>query len=180
MSSRTIKLLHVEDEISQRRLFAHHLKVINDFHFEILYADAEGSARLDVSMPVEWSWSSSITTSVRATVCIAWRNCAVAIRSCRSSPSRGSPRDEIAAQLLQAGADDYILKQARPHQQCAGPCPTRRIGQGGCMAKAGCQISRIRPGAQRLREAVVHLLASYKRPVQTRPAIGRDHAPGRL
>ena len=47
MSSRTIKLLHVEDEESQRRLLAHHLTTMNEFQFEILYADAEQSA-LDV------------------------------------------------------------------------------------------------------------------------------------
>ena len=91
MSSRTIKLLHVEDEISQRRLLAHHLAAINDFHFEILYADAEESA-LDLfdSGGVELVILDYHLQQGNGLNCL--EELRVAIRSCRSSPSLASPR----------------------------------------------------------------------------------------
>ena len=44
MSSRTIRVLHIEDEESQRRLFAHHLGAMHDFQFDIHYADSVETA----------------------------------------------------------------------------------------------------------------------------------------
>ena len=54
MTNRTIKILHVEDEESQRRLFAHHLRAMDEFRFEIHYADAEEDA-LAVFAGAGWS-----------------------------------------------------------------------------------------------------------------------------
>ncbi len=110
MSSRTIKLLHVEDEISQRRLFAHHLKVMNDFHFEVLYADAEGSA-LDAfdAGGVELVFLDYHLRQGDGLHCLEElrrRDPVVPIIAIS-----GIATDEIAAQLLQAGADDYIGKR---------------------------------------------------------------------
>jgi DNA-binding response OmpR family regulator len=109
MSSRTIKLLHVEDEISQRRLFAHHLKVINDFHFEILYADAEQSA-LD-------AFDSGGVELVILDYYLRQGNGLHCLEALRRRDQivpiiaiSGLATAAIAADLLQAGADDYIGK----------------------------------------------------------------------
>jgi DNA-binding response OmpR family regulator len=110
MSSRTIKLLHVEDEISQRRLFAHHLAAINDFHFEILYADAEESA-LDL-------FDSGGVELVILDYHLQQGNGLNCLEELRRRDQivpiiaiSGIATDEIAAALVQAGADDYLCKR---------------------------------------------------------------------
>ena len=110
MSSRSIKILRVEDETSQRRLVAHHLTTIASFRVEILYADAEEGA-LDL-----------FDTGGVEFVILDYRlrqgnglHCLEELR--RRDPIvpiiaiSGIATPEIAANLLQAGADDYISKR---------------------------------------------------------------------
>jgi DNA-binding response OmpR family regulator len=110
MSSRTIKLLHVEDEESQRRLLAHHLTAMNEFQFEILYADAEQSA-LD-----------AFDHGGVELVILDYHLRQGDGLHCLEKLRQGDPivpiiaisgvaTAEITADLLQAGADDYIGKR---------------------------------------------------------------------
>jgi DNA-binding response OmpR family regulator len=110
MSRRTIKLLHVEDEISQRRLFAHHLTVIHEFQFDVLYADAEQSA-LNV-------FDAGGIDLVILDYHLREGNGLNCLKEMRRRDQvvpiiaiSGTATAEIAADLLQAGADDYIGKR---------------------------------------------------------------------
>jgi DNA-binding response OmpR family regulator len=109
MLSRTIKLLHVEDELSQRRLLAHHLKTLTDFDFEILYADAEESAlAMFVGNGVQLIILDYYLKQGNGLHCLEElrrRDQIVPIIAIS-----GLATAEIAADLLQAGADDYIGK----------------------------------------------------------------------
>jgi CheY-like chemotaxis protein len=110
MSIREIKVLHVEDEESQRLLFAHHLQAIGDFHFDIYYADAEKAA-IDLFQNSEMDF-----------VILDYHlkqgdglHCLEKIRQLDPIVPiiaiSGQATEEIAADLVQAGADDYISKQ---------------------------------------------------------------------
>jgi DNA-binding response OmpR family regulator len=110
MLNRTIKLLHVEDLISQRRLFAHHLTAMQDFHFDILYADAEESALnlfddggVDV---IVLDYHLRQGNGLHCLEELRRRDQVVPIIAVS-----GTATAEIAANLLQAGADDYIGKR---------------------------------------------------------------------
>jgi len=110
MPSRTIKLLHVEDEKSQRLLLAHHLATMDDFRFEILYADAEDAA-LDVfdDGGVEFVIIDYHLRQGNGLNCLEElrrRDQVVPIVAVS-----GVATDEIAAALVQAGADDYLCKR---------------------------------------------------------------------
>jgi DNA-binding response OmpR family regulator len=110
MSSRIIKLLHVEDEVSQRRLLEHHLKAINEFQFETLYADTEESA-LDgfdhggVELVI-LDYHLREGNGLHCLNELRRRDQIVPIIAIS-----GVATAEIAADLLQAGADDYIGKR---------------------------------------------------------------------
>jgi two-component system, OmpR family, response regulator RegX3 len=109
MSSRTIKLLHVEDEISQHRLLAHYLLFIDEFQFDILYAEAEenalnffdrGGAELVIlDYDIRHGNGSHCLEELRRREQIV-PIIAVSMRATA----------EITADLLRAGADDYIGK----------------------------------------------------------------------
>jgi DNA-binding response OmpR family regulator len=110
MSSRTIKILHVEDEESQRRLFAHHLRAMDDFQFEIHYADAEEAA-LDV-------FRTGGVEFVILDYNLRQGNGLHCLRELRTRDPvvpiiavSGVATAEIAADLVQGGADDYINKR---------------------------------------------------------------------
>src|SRR5262245_32023210 len=44
MLSRTVSLLHVEDDEMIQKIVAHHLKAMPEYHFEIRYAETEDAA----------------------------------------------------------------------------------------------------------------------------------------
>ncbi len=110
MPPRAINILHVEDEDSQRRLFAHHLRTLNEFQFEIVYADSEEIA-LEIfrSAPINFV---ILDYNLRQGIGL---HCLQLIRE--HDPIvpiiaiSGAASDEIAADLVQAGADDYISKR---------------------------------------------------------------------
>ena len=110
MSNRMIKLLHVEDEVSQRRLLAHHLTAINEFQFDILCADTEDSAleafdRGGVELVI-LDYHLRVGNGLQ---CLEkMRNSDAIVPIIAIS---GVATAEIAADLLQAGADDYIGKR---------------------------------------------------------------------
>jgi DNA-binding response OmpR family regulator len=110
MTSRTIKILHVEDEDSQRRLFAHHLRAMDDFRFEIHYADAEESA-LEVfeSGGVEFvilDYNLRQGNGLHCLKKLRDRDAVVPIIAIS-----GVATSEVAADLIRGGADDYINKR---------------------------------------------------------------------
>jgi DNA-binding response OmpR family regulator len=110
MPIRTIKILHVEDEESQRRLIAHHLLAMGDFQFEIHHADNEETA-LDLfeSRGAEFVILDYHLRQGNGLHClgeIRQRDRIVPIIAIS-----GVATAEIAADLVQAGADDYISKQ---------------------------------------------------------------------
>ncbi len=110
MTSRTIKILHVEDEVSQRRLIAHHLRTLDEFDFEIHYADAEAAA-LDVFRTggVEFVILDYNLRQGDGLHCLEqMRNRDPVVPIIAIS---GAATAEIAAELVQAGADDYISKR---------------------------------------------------------------------
>ena len=110
MTTRTIKLLHVEDEVSQRRLLAHHLASMNDLQFDIRYAEAEQAA-LDafdeggVELVIV-DYHLSRGDGLHCLEELRRRDEVVPIIAVS-----GVATDEIASDLLQAGADDYIGKR---------------------------------------------------------------------
>ncbi len=110
MSIRAIKLLHVEDEESQRLVFAHHLQAINDLHFEIYYADAEQAA-LDLFQGggmdfVILDYNLREGNGLHCLEELRQLDPIVPIIAIS-----GQATEEIATELVQAGADDYIRKQ---------------------------------------------------------------------
>jgi two-component system cell cycle response regulator len=110
MSIRAIKILHVEDEDAQRLLIAHHLKAIEDCRFEIYYADAEKAA-LDLFRSGEMEFV-ILDYNLRQGNGL---HCLEKIRQLDPIVPiiaiSGQATQEIAAELVQAGADDYINKQ---------------------------------------------------------------------
>ena len=110
MSTRTIKILHVEDEESQRLLFAHHLRAMDDLRFEIHYADTEDAA-LDVFRTggvvfVILDYQLRHGDGLHCLEELRRRDAVVPIIAVS-----GVATAEIAADLVQAGADDYISKR---------------------------------------------------------------------
>ncbi len=115
LPNRTIHLLHVEDVESQRLLLAHHLKAIDGFHFEIRYADSEESAVkafadhvpdfVILDYHLKQGDGLSCLKQLRA------RDRIVPIIAIS-----GNATPQITANLLEAGADDYISKrELTPH-----------------------------------------------------------------
>jgi DNA-binding response OmpR family regulator len=107
---RTINLLLVEDEPAQRRLMAHHLSSAEDHQFEIRHAASEEAATATfdgggvelVIMDYQLDQGNGL-------------NCLKELR--RRDPITpiiavsGRATPEVVAELLQAGADDYIRKE---------------------------------------------------------------------
>jgi DNA-binding response OmpR family regulator len=110
MSSRIVTVLHVEDEMSQRLLLAHHLKSLNEFEFNIVYAHEEATALETFDGGgIEFVIVDFHLTQGNGLHCleeIRRRDQVVPIIAVS-----GVATDEIAALLLQAGADDYIGKR---------------------------------------------------------------------
>jgi DNA-binding response OmpR family regulator len=109
MSTRIIRLLHVEDDAMLQRLVAHHLEQIKELRFAITCAESEEEAVAAalrsppdfVIMDYHLSQGNGL-------------NCLLTLR--RKDPVvpiiavSGSATPAIAAQLLQSGADDFISK----------------------------------------------------------------------
>jgi CheY-like chemotaxis protein len=110
MPHRAIRLLHIEDEPIQRRLLAHHLRVMDDLAFEILHADAEDDAlaRFDDG-GVEFviiDYQLREGDGLHCLEELRRRDRVVPIVAVS-----GAATDEIADALVQAGADDFLTKR---------------------------------------------------------------------
>jgi DNA-binding response OmpR family regulator len=110
MPAQIIRVLHVEDDLIQRRYVAHHLATMPEYHFECRYADGEDAALTEFeSRPADLVLLDYQLSQGDGLSCLT--------RLRRSDPLvpiiaiSGAASPEIAAELLQAGADDYINKQ---------------------------------------------------------------------
>lgn len=109
MSPRSVKLLHVEDDVALRKLIAHQLRRVGEFEFDFAYAEGEEEALgiirnggveiviLDYDLPQGNGIS-----------------CLKQLRDIEPVlpviAVSGVATAQIAAELLNAGADDYIGK----------------------------------------------------------------------
>jgi DNA-binding response OmpR family regulator len=109
-ATRTIRLLHVEDDESQRHLLAHHLKKVPDCTFAITVAESEARALaafdahqtdfVILDYQLEAGDGLSCLQSIRR------RDATVPIIAVS-----GTASPEAAADLLHNGADDFLRKQ---------------------------------------------------------------------
>lgn len=110
MSARTIKLLHVEDDLMQQRVVAHHLRSLSDFTFTITTADSEDGAlgefeRLQPELVIlDYHLAQGNGLSCLRQLRQRDRIVPIVAISGKATP-------EIAAELLRVGADDYLNKQ---------------------------------------------------------------------
>ncbi len=110
MTTRTIKVLHVEDEENQRRVLAHLLGGLTDFHFEIRYADGVSSAmEIFRSGDVEFvflDYNLHQGNGLQCLKALRMRDPIVPIIAIS-----GMATAEVSGDLVAAGADDYINKR---------------------------------------------------------------------
>jgi DNA-binding response OmpR family regulator len=109
MGTHTINLLHVEDDVAQRLLVAHHLKAMDGFKFSIVHASTEeeaiaifGRGGIDfviLDYHLEVGDGLGCLRQVRRIDPLV----PVIVISGTSTP-------EISAELLRFGADDYLPK----------------------------------------------------------------------
>jgi len=109
MSARAIRLLHVEDDVVQRRLLGQHLKKLTDLAFDVKPADSEDEALAKVGDGFD---------IVLLDYHLAQGNGLNCLRKMRQQYPHlpiiavsGVATPEIAAELLEAGADDYFSKE---------------------------------------------------------------------
>ena len=138
MSIRTLKILHVEDEDSQRRLVSHHLQTLDDFHCEVQYADSEEAALgLFESGEMEFvilDYNLRQGDGLHCLEEMRSRDPIVPIIAIS-----GAATAEVAADMVQAGVDGYISKREltsgvlarcmREALERADACRRRTIGR---------------------------------------------------
>jgi DNA-binding response OmpR family regulator len=110
MSTRAVTLLHIEDDAIQRRLLVHHLAAMPGLCFEVHHAETEDDAigvieggRVEFVILDYHLREGDGLSCVRR---IRGRDPVVPIIAIS-----GAATPEIAAELLEAGADDYIEKR---------------------------------------------------------------------
>jgi DNA-binding response OmpR family regulator len=110
MSEKTIRVLHVEDDEMQRRYVSHHLKGLTGLRFDVRYAYGEDEA----VKSFEQSGADLIVLDYHLLQGDGLR-CLERLRECDQIVPviaiSGVAKADIAAALIQAGADDYIAKQ---------------------------------------------------------------------
>ncbi|CAN5196175.1 hypothetical protein BH11PLA2_BH11PLA2_40980 [soil metagenome] len=110
MSQRTVNLLHVEDDIMQQRVIAHHLKILAEYAFAIVAVDSEDRAmeafektKIDfVILDYQLAQGDGLHLLTR----LRKLNAMVPIIAIS-----GVATTEVAAELVHAGADDYFDKR---------------------------------------------------------------------
>src|SRR5687767_5581962 len=118
MSARTVKLLHVEDDAFQRRVIGHYLGGIKDFSFTTTYAATEDEAVTE--------FGSGGTELVLLDYMLTQGNGLNCLQRLRQIDAMvpiialsGAATPETAAELLQAGADDFLAKQGLKQEMLA-------------------------------------------------------------
>src|SRR3954470_2405976 len=105
MSARSIRLLHVEDDAIQRKLLHAHLKQLPDLQFEVMPADSEDDAIATLGRGFDLVLLDYHLNQGNGLSClrrIRQRDPHIPIIAIS-----GVATPEIAAELLEAGADDY-------------------------------------------------------------------------
>jgi CheY-like chemotaxis protein len=108
MSARAIRLLHVEDDAIQRKLLQAHMGKLTDLRFEITAAESEDEAMAKLGQGFDLVLLDYHLTQGNGLACL---------KRIRATDGRlpiiaisGVATPEIAAELLEAGADDYFSK----------------------------------------------------------------------
>jgi DNA-binding response OmpR family regulator len=110
MDHRRVKLLHVEDNLAHRRLIKHFLDSMKDFEFDVFHADSEEAA-------VESFQTNGIQLVLLDFHLTAGDGLSCLKRLRAIDPLvpivalSGAASPEIASELLEVGADDYLSKQ---------------------------------------------------------------------
>lgn len=109
MSARAIRLLHIEDDALQRKLLQAHLSKLGDLKFEVTPADTEDEAIRRLADGFDLVLLDYHLNQGNGLSCL---------RRIRTHDPRvpiiaisGVATSEIAAELLEAGADDYFSKE---------------------------------------------------------------------
>ncbi len=110
MATRTLRLLHVEDNPAHRRLIGYYLNGLPDLTLDVTYAESEDAA-------VE-AFKKATTDFVLLDYHLTQGNGLSCLKKLRQIDPvvpivalSGAATPEIAAELLQVGADDYLSKQ---------------------------------------------------------------------
>src|SRR3954452_17737050 len=110
MATRAIRLLHVEDDTAQRRFMAHHLAGVPELKFEIRYAASEGEAISEFDQgQIDFVILDFHLTQGDGLSCLEQLRLRDRIVPIIAVSGVATP--EIAAKLLEGGADDYISKR---------------------------------------------------------------------
>jgi CheY-like chemotaxis protein len=110
MAPRSLRLLHVEDDRIQRALIAHHLAAMREMAFEIIGADSEEEAVHEFSRGgFEFVIIDYHLAQGNGLDCLHQLRRLDPIVPIVAISGTATP--EIAADLVQAGADDYISKE---------------------------------------------------------------------
>lgn len=110
MANRTIRVLHVEDDPAQHRLIVHHLQGIREFDFDLrCLATEEEAIRAFESGDIDFvilDYHLSQGDGLHCLLELRRRDPIVPVLAIS-----GMASPEIAANLVEAGADDYISKR---------------------------------------------------------------------
>ena len=110
MPVRTIRLLHVEDDLAQRRFVSHHLASMGEYRFDILSAEGEDAALVEFNGGgVDFVILDYHLTQGNGLSCLQKLRGSDRIVPIITVSGVATP--EIAAELLQVGADDFISKK---------------------------------------------------------------------
>jgi CheY-like chemotaxis protein len=110
MATQTLKLLHVEDNPAHRRLIGYYLNGLPDLNLDITYAESEDAALQ--------AFQKGATDFVLLDYHLTQGNGLSCLKKLRQLDPvvpivalSGAATPEIAAELLEVGADDYLSKQ---------------------------------------------------------------------
>lgn len=108
MSTRSIRLLHVEDDAIQRRLMQAHLRKLGELQFDVTAAESEDEALTKINSGYDMVLLDYHLSQGNGL------NCLKRVRQVDAHipviAVSGIATPEIAAELLEAGADDYFSK----------------------------------------------------------------------
>jgi CheY-like chemotaxis protein len=141
MAPRTIRLLHVEDDDLQRLLVAGHLGSMEDFAFTITAADSEDMAVDAFSRQgIEFVVLDYQLQQGNGLHCLQRLRQLDAIVPIMAVSGVATP--EIAADLIQAGADDYISKKELSRELLVRSVRSALARADACRRRAGSGSER--------------------------------------
>src|SRR5947209_6458205 len=109
MATQKLRLLHVEDNLAHRRLVGYYLNGLPNLSLEVSYADSEDAALDEFRKGADFVLLDYHLTQGNGLSCLKrLRQLDPVVPIVALS---GAATPEIAAELLQVGADDYLSKQ---------------------------------------------------------------------